>query len=146
VSLSNGGQTVTVPVPSASGCAPSAGTSVVLILNNTTNPSTPGTYSLDVWTSQDTTPVATNTFTIAAPPGAPTALTIASGNGTVTLGWTDPASDVGSVITGYDAYCSSTSPPSTSGTPSASVSRATAPRWWWPAWPTGRPSTAWSPP
>ena len=126
VMLSNSGQTVTVHMPTLSGCAPAAGTSIVILVSNAVNPPTTGTYSLDVWTSQDTTPVATNTFTIVAPPGAPTSPTIAPGNGTVTLGWTDPASDGGSAITGYDAYCSPTSPPSTSGTPSATVSGATA--------------------
>jgi len=123
--LSNSDQTVGVPVPGTPGCVPSAGTAIMLFLD-AVNPTTPGTYSLDVSTSQDQTPVATNTFTIVAPPGAPTAPTISSGNGTVTLGWTDPVSDGGSTITGYDAYCSPTSPPSTTGTPSATVTGATA--------------------
>ncbi len=57
-------------------------------------------------------------------PGPPTSTTITSANGSLTVGWTDPSSNGGLAITGYDIYCSTTDPPVTSGTPNASVSGA----------------------
>jgi hypothetical protein len=59
-------------------------------------------------------------------PGAPTAPSATAGNATVAVSWTDPASDGGSAITGYDVYCSTSSPPATTGTPSATASGAHA--------------------
>ncbi len=59
-------------------------------------------------------------------PGAPTAPTATAGNSQITVGWTDPTSNGGAAITGYDVYCSTTSPPATTGTPSATASGATA--------------------
>jgi predicted phage tail protein len=38
------------------------------------------------------------------PPGAPTGLTAAEGNGQVSLSWTAPASNGGAPVTGYDVY------------------------------------------
>jgi hypothetical protein len=59
-------------------------------------------------------------------PGAPTSPMVTPGDHSITVGWTDPSSDGGSAITGYDVYCSTTNPPSTSGTASATVSGASA--------------------
>ncbi|MGH9122212.1 MAG: fibronectin type III domain-containing protein, partial [Acidimicrobiales bacterium] len=63
--------------------------------------------------------------TVATPPGTPTLNSATPGNGTITLGFTDPASNGNSPITGYDAYCA-VGTPSTSGTPSGTVSGASA--------------------
>ena len=43
------------------------------------------------------------------PPSAPRALTATAGEGSVTLGWSAPASDGGSALTGYDVYIASAS-------------------------------------
>jgi hypothetical protein len=59
-------------------------------------------------------------------PGAPTSPTALQGKKSIAVTWTDPTNNGGSTITGYDVYCSTTSPPSTSGTPSATASGATA--------------------
>ncbi|MGO9343309.1 MAG: beta strand repeat-containing protein [Acidimicrobiales bacterium] len=59
-------------------------------------------------------------------PGPPTSTTITSANASLTVGWTDPSSNGGLAITGYDIYCSTTDPPVTSGTPNTSVSGASA--------------------
>jgi fibronectin type III domain protein/Big-like domain-containing protein len=59
-------------------------------------------------------------------PGAPTSPSATLGKKSIAVKWTDPASNGGSPITGYDVYCSTSSSPSTSGTPSATVSGATA--------------------
>ena len=48
------------------------------------------------------------------------------GKKSIAVTWTDPTSDGGSPITGYDVYCSLADPPSTSGTPSATASGAAA--------------------
>ncbi|HXQ75902.1 MAG TPA: fibronectin type III domain-containing protein [Acidimicrobiales bacterium] len=59
-------------------------------------------------------------------PPAPTSPSAAAGNASATVSWTDPASNGGSPVTGYDVYASTTNPPSTSGPPSATASGATA--------------------
>ena len=59
-------------------------------------------------------------------PGAPTAPSATAGAESATVNWTDPASDGGWPITGYDVYDSTTNPPSTTGPPAATVSGATA--------------------
>ncbi|HEY5251561.1 MAG TPA: fibronectin type III domain-containing protein [Acidimicrobiales bacterium] len=59
-------------------------------------------------------------------PGAPTSPAASGGNASSTVTWTDPASNGGSPITGYDVYASTTNPPSTTGPPAATVSGATA--------------------
>jgi hypothetical protein len=66
--------------------------------------------------------VATTTPAAPSIPDAPTSLTVARNKKLATVSWTDPASSGGSPITGYDVYASTTSPPSTTGTPSATVS------------------------
>ncbi len=60
-----------------------------------------GAGSGPVSNSVTATPVAPVTA-----PGAPTGLTVTAGNGSATLGWTAPASDGGSAITGYDVTIS----------------------------------------
>ncbi len=62
----------------------------------------------------------------AQPPSAPLAPSATPGSATVGLTWAAPASGGDLPITGYDIYCSTTNPPSTSGTPSATVSGASA--------------------
>ncbi|HXW35177.1 MAG TPA: fibronectin type III domain-containing protein, partial [Acidimicrobiales bacterium] len=59
--------------------------------------------------------------TPAAVPGAPTSPSASGGISSATVSWTAPADDGGSPITGYDVYASTTNPPSTSGTPSATA-------------------------
>ena len=59
-------------------------------------------------------------------PGAPTSPTAVPGNASITVGWTDPTSNGGTPIIGYDIYCSTTSPPSTTGSPTSSVAGASA--------------------
>src|SRR5581483_12136403 len=59
-------------------------------------------------------------------PGAPTAPSASAGNGSILVQWTDPASNGGSAITGYDVYCSTANPPSISGAPSQTASGAAA--------------------
>ncbi len=118
--VTNGGQTVTIQVPAA--CPASVGADVVVVLSGSmTAPPTPGSYQFQVSTSEDTTPVPTNTFTVHDVPGPPATLTATSGNGTVGLKWTAPGSDGELALTGYDVYCSTTSPPSTSGTPTTTT-------------------------
>jgi titin len=125
VTLSNSGQEVSIPVPES--CAASAGDSVeVIVASGETNPPTAGTYDVDVSTTEDTTPVASSTFTITTVPGAPTSPTATEGQGSIAVGWTDPSDDGGASISGYDVYCSTSSSPSTSGTPNATASGATA--------------------
>jgi Fibronectin type III domain/Bacterial Ig-like domain (group 3) len=86
-------------------------------------PATGTNYS----TSTSATPVAItvsgNSVTV---PGAPTSPTEVQGKKSIAVKWVDPTSNGGSPITGYDVYCSTSSNPSTSGTPSATVSGATA--------------------
>jgi trimeric autotransporter adhesin len=125
VTLSNTGQEVSIPVPAS--CAASAGDSVeVVVASGETNSPNAGTYDVDVSTTEDTTPVPSSTFTITTIPGAPTSPTATEGQGSIAVGWTDPGDDGGASISGYNVYCSTSSSPSTSGTPSATASGATA--------------------
>ena len=71
-----------------------------------------------------------NGFVWTAVPGsvspAPTTQSATGGNASATVSWTDPATNGGSPINGYDIYDSTTPTVSTSGTPAATVSGATA--------------------
>jgi hypothetical protein len=58
-------------------------------------------------------------------PGAPTSPIAVEGKKSIAISWTDPTDDGGTAITGYDVYCSTTDPPSTSGSPTVTVSGAT---------------------
>lgn len=61
------------------------------------------------------------------PPPNPIATTAtAVQGGGVTVGWLDPADNGGSAITGYDAYCSTSPTPTATGTPSGTITGATA--------------------
>jgi len=62
----------------------------------------------------------------AQPPGAPTNVSAAPANTTLDITWSPPSSSGDLSITGYDLYCSTVNPPSTSGTPSATASGASA--------------------
>ncbi len=90
-----------------------------------------GTLS-DDWNSPVTFSASTsdpNGFVWTGPagvPGAPTSPTASQGKKSIAVTWTDPTSNGGSPITGYDVYCSFTDPPSTSGTPSATAAGAAA--------------------
>jgi hypothetical protein len=57
-------------------------------------------------------------------PSAPTAPTISAGHGSVTVGWTASTSDP-VLVSGYNVYCSSVNPPSTSATPAATTDAST---------------------
>jgi len=59
-------------------------------------------------------------------PGSPSSPSLVRAGKNITVNWTDPASNGGSPITGYDVYASTTDPPSTSGTASATAPGATA--------------------
>jgi large repetitive protein len=96
------GTLLEVPVPSA--CASSAGTSYSVIIDNSmTNPTTPGTYQVDVSTTENALEEASNDFTIESAPAAPTGVTATPTDGQATVNWTDvpDADDGGSAITGY---------------------------------------------
>jgi hypothetical protein len=62
------------------------------------------------------TPVVTTT-PASTVPDPPTGLSLVRSGKNVTVSWTDPTDDGGSAITAYDVYESTTTPPSTSGTP-----------------------------
>jgi hypothetical protein len=66
------------------------------------------------------------TGTTTGVPGAPTSPSVTQVKKNATVTWTDPTSNGGSPITGYDVYASTTNPPSTSGAPSATASGANA--------------------
>ena len=59
-------------------------------------------------------------------PGAPTSPTALQGKKSIGVTWTDPTDDGGTPITGYDVYCATTDPSPTTGTPTVTVSGATA--------------------
>ncbi|MGW4527521.1 PKD domain-containing protein [Amycolatopsis sp. NPDC004378] len=71
-----------------------------------------GTYTATLTVTDSASPAKTATSTVqvtaspiaGAPPGAPTGLTAAPGNGQVTLNWTAPASNGGVNITSYRVY------------------------------------------
>lgn len=73
--VSNGGSTVTIPVPTS---VPAG--AVTVWANNTTNPTHAGGYEMTVWTSQETTPVSSgyNTYSITA--AAPAAMQLLAGS------------------------------------------------------------------
>jgi hypothetical protein len=121
VTISNEGQTVSVPIPGA--CAATPGTEiVVLISGGETNPDTSGPITMQVSTTTDPDPVTTNALQLnSTVPDAPTGFTATPGDASLEVQWTAPAHTGGSPITEYDVYCSETSPPPTSGTPSATT-------------------------
>jgi fibronectin type 3 domain-containing protein len=125
VQLSNGNQTATVPIPT--GCAATTtGTHLVLLVTGVTSRSTVGPESFQIHTSKDTTAVSTNNVFLDSVPDPPTSPSATAKPGAIALQWTDPTNDGGSAITEYDVYCSTTNPPSTGDTPSATVSGADA--------------------
>jgi hypothetical protein len=65
---------------------------------------------------------ASESVVVTTVPGVPTVPAATGGNGTITISWVDPTSNGGLPISGYNIYCSTTNPPSTSGTPSATAS------------------------
>ena len=92
-------------------------------ITTTSPPDTAGTIDVTVVTpggTSTTNPADEFTYeaapTVTAPgappasaPGAPTGLTATAGDTTVTLTWTAPSSNGGSVITGYNVYEGTTS-------------------------------------
>ena len=79
VVLSDGGSTVTINLTGTNCCYAPPGTRVSVILGVVTNPPEPGQYTLDVHTSDDTTPATSAPYTISPrlitdpPPAVPTA-------------------------------------------------------------------------
>ncbi|HEX3333128.1 MAG TPA: fibronectin type III domain-containing protein [Acidimicrobiales bacterium] len=71
-------------------------------------------------------PIVSGTPNPTAPP-PPRAVHAANGLGFITVSWVRPGLTGGKPITAYDVYCSTTNPPSTSGTPSATVAATTTP-------------------
>jgi len=68
------------------------GIAAVLLVGGTTTGAVADVASASALSAQQATPTA---------PGAPTGLTAAPGNGTVTLSWSPPASDGGAAVEGY---------------------------------------------
>lgn len=120
VSTSNNGQTVTVPVPPL--CAATSGQTIDIQVDpGVTNPATAGVVYVQLSSTPDPNPVSTNNLTLTSVASAPVSPHAGSGNGYARIGWTPPTNDGELSITGYDVYCSTTNPPSTGGTPTATA-------------------------
>jgi hypothetical protein len=113
-----GGQSVFVMVPAA--CAATSGQQLVVLVNNTVLPSTPGSFSFNLSTSEDLNVVGTNALNLISVPSAPKLRSASRGDHSITVSWSVPDSDGNSALTGYDVYCA-IGTPNTSSTPVATT-------------------------
>jgi hypothetical protein len=124
VALSNSSQTVSVTMPS--GCAGGFGAKIVVLAGNAVMPSTAGSFSLSLHTTNDSTPVGTNSLDLFTVPSAPKNLVAARGNVSLGLSWDPPDNSGGTTLSAYDAYCvPAPSIPDTGATPSATTDGST---------------------
>jgi hypothetical protein len=122
VNVYNSGQSAFVDMPAA--CAAAPGAKVVVLVQNTVLPGTVGSFTITMQTGEDFNAVETNAIQLISAPSAPKNLSVGRGNQSITVSWEAPDDLGGSSITGYDVYCS-TRAPDTSSTPVASTDALT---------------------
>lgn len=123
VTLSDSGASVTVPVPA--GCTATAGQGMDLVFVGMTMPSTAGYYAWGLHTTTDRTEQGSSVIKVTSVPGAPGSPTATPGDHKLTVSWAPSDFDGLLPLTGYQVYCAAGGPPSTSGTPTATVGRST---------------------